>query len=78
VNGIIKELLKENESDITDINHFLYAAAIVITEIATKRGKTVKNGRNKKTLGKIRIQRQISNWRKKLSILADQVRVLII
>jgi hypothetical protein len=30
-NGIIEELLKENETDVTDINHLIYAAATVIT-----------------------------------------------
>jgi hypothetical protein len=31
----------------TDINHFIYAATIVITETIIKPGKTVKNRRNK-------------------------------
>jgi hypothetical protein len=31
INGIIKELLEENESDITDINNLIHAAATVIT-----------------------------------------------
>jgi hypothetical protein len=44
------------------------AAAIVITETITKSGKTVQNIRNKDS-SKLRIQRQVSNWRKELSIL---------
>jgi hypothetical protein len=48
----------------------IYAAATVITEKVTKHGKTVKSRRNKNSW-KIRIQRQISNWRKDLSILAE-------
>jgi hypothetical protein len=47
MNGIIEELLKENETDMTDINHLIYAAATVITEKVTKLGKTVKSRRNK-------------------------------
>jgi hypothetical protein len=43
MNGIIEELLKENENDITDINHLIYAAATVITEKVAKPGKMVKS-----------------------------------
>jgi hypothetical protein len=70
MNGIIEELMKENETDITDLNHLIYAAATVIMEKVTKPGKTVKSRRNKNSW-KIRIKRQISNWRKELSILAE-------
>jgi hypothetical protein len=70
INGIIEELLKEDETDITDMNHLIYAAATVITERITKPGKKVKNRRNKDSW-KIRIQRQISNWRRELSILTE-------
>jgi hypothetical protein len=52
--GIIEELLKEYETDITDLNHSIYAAATVITEEVTKPGKTVKSRRNKNSW-KIRI-----------------------
>jgi hypothetical protein len=48
--------LKEDGTDITDINHLIYAAATVITERITKSGKKVKNRRNKDSW-KIRIQR---------------------
>jgi hypothetical protein len=48
----------------------IYAAATVITGKVTKPGKMVKSGQNK-NCWKIRIQRQISNWRKELSILAE-------
>jgi hypothetical protein len=34
--------LKENETDVTDLNHLIYAAATVIMEKVTKPGKTVK------------------------------------
>lgn len=67
VNGITEERLKENETDITDVNHLIYAAETVIAEIISKPGKTVKNIRNKDSL---RIQREISKWRKELSIIA--------
>jgi hypothetical protein len=39
VNGITEELLKEDETDITDINHLIYAAATVITERINKPDK---------------------------------------
>jgi hypothetical protein len=70
INGIIEELWKEDETDITDINHLIYAAATVITERIAKTGKKVKNRRNKDSW-KIIIQRQISNWRRELSILTE-------
>jgi hypothetical protein len=68
--------LKEDETDITDINQLIYVAGTVITERVTKPGKKVKNRRNKDSW-KIRIQRQISIWRRELSIL-NQAWVLII
>jgi hypothetical protein len=48
----------------------IYAAPTVITEKVTKPGKSIKSRRNKNSW-KSRIQRQISNWRKELSILAE-------
>jgi len=54
INGIIEELLKENETDTEDINHLIHDTATVVTETITERGETVKNTRNKDS-GKIRI-----------------------
>jgi hypothetical protein len=70
MNGILAEILEQNEINITDINHLIYAAATVITERITKPGKMVKSRRNKDSW-QIRIQKQISNWRKELSILTE-------
>jgi hypothetical protein len=56
MNGIIAEILEQNEINITDINHLIYAAATVIAERITKPGKMVKNRRNKDSR-KIRIQK---------------------
>jgi hypothetical protein len=39
IKGITEEVFKEDEADITDINHLIYAAATVITERITKHGK---------------------------------------
>jgi hypothetical protein len=39
IKGIIEEVLKEDETDMTDINHLIYAAATVTTERITKAGK---------------------------------------
>jgi glycerol-3-phosphate cytidylyltransferase-like family protein len=50
VRNVIIELLKKHETDITDINHSIYAAATAITEAITKVGKRVKNIRNKRLL----------------------------
>jgi hypothetical protein len=57
--------LKQDETNITDIKHFIYALAMVITEAITEPGKTVKSRRNKDSW-KIRTQRQISSWRSEL------------
>jgi hypothetical protein len=38
--------VEENETDVTDINHLIYAMAKVITETIIKPGKTMKNIRN--------------------------------
>jgi hypothetical protein len=46
MNGTTEEHLKENETDITDLNHLTYAAATVITEKVTKPGKTVNSRQN--------------------------------
>jgi hypothetical protein len=67
INGINEELLEENDSDITDINNLIYAAVTIITETVNEPSK---GGKNIKTW-KIRMQRQISNWRKEISILAE-------
>jgi len=32
INGVIDELLEEEEMDITDINNLIYAAATIITQ----------------------------------------------
>jgi hypothetical protein len=47
INGITGELLKEDETDIKDINHLIYAAATVITERFTKPDKKSEKKRNK-------------------------------
>jgi hypothetical protein len=50
MNGIIKVLLKENETNVMDIKHLIYVAGTVIIETATKHGKTVKSRRNKNSV----------------------------
>jgi hypothetical protein len=32
INGVIEELLEEEEMDITDINNLIYAAATIVTQ----------------------------------------------
>jgi len=70
INGVIKELLEEDEMDIKDINNLIYAAATIMTQTLNERSKTSKNGRNVK-LSKIIMQKQIRSWRKELSIIAE-------
>jgi hypothetical protein len=63
INGVMEELLEEDEMDITDINNLIYAAATIITQTLNEPGKRIKNRRNVK-FWKIRMQKQISSWRK--------------
>ncbi len=70
VNGIIEELLEEQEVDISDINNLIYAAATIMTLTLNKFSKRNTNSRKVK-FWKIRMQKQISSWRKELSIIAE-------
>ena len=42
INGIIEELLEDNEMNITGINNLKYAAATVMTQTLNEPGKTQK------------------------------------
>jgi len=70
INGVTEELLEEDEMDITDINNLIYAAATIMTQTLNEPSKRGKNRRNVK-LWKIRMQKQISSWRRELSIIAE-------
>ena len=70
MNGIIEVLLEEDESDIADLNNLIYAAATFMTQTMNQPSKRSKNRRNEH-FWKIRMQRQISNWREELSIIAE-------
>ena len=59
----MEELIAEDEMDITDINNLIQAAATIITQTLNEPGKKIKNRRNVK-FWKIRMQKQISGWRK--------------
>jgi len=65
INGVIEELLEEDEMNITDINNLIYAAATIMTQTLNESSKRSKNRRNVK-FWKIRMQKQISSWRKEL------------
>jgi len=70
INGVIEELLEENEMNITDINNLIYAAATIMTQKLNEPNNRSKNRRGVK-FWKIRMQKQISSWRKDLSIIAE-------
>ena len=72
INGVIEELLEEDEMNITDINNLIYATATIMTQTQTliEPSKRSQNRRVVK-FSKIRMQKQISSWRKKLSIMAE-------
>jgi len=56
--------------NITDINNLIYAAATIMTQILNEPNKRSKNIRCVK-FWKIRMQKQISSWRKELSIISE-------
>ena len=68
--GVIEELLEEDEMDITDINSLIYGAATTMTQTLNEPSKRSKNRRNV-NFWKIRMQKQISSWRKESSIIAE-------
>ena len=70
IKGLIKERLEEVEKDITNINNLTYATATIMTLTLNETSKRNKNRRNVK-FWKIRMQKQISSWRKELSIIAE-------
>jgi Skp family chaperone for outer membrane proteins len=59
INGVIEELLEEEEMNITDINNLIYAAATIMTQTLNEPSKRSKNRDAK--FWKIRMQKQISN-----------------
>jgi len=69
INGVIEELL-EDEINITDINNLIYPAATIMTQTRNEPSNRSKNRRDIK-FWKIRIQKQINCWRKKLSIITE-------
>jgi len=70
ISGVIEELLEEDEMNITDINNLIYAAATIMTQTLNEPSKRSKNRRDVK-FWKIIMQKQISSWRKELSIIAE-------
>ena len=68
INGVIEELLEEDEMNITDINKLIYAAATIMTQKLNEPSIRRKNKRVV-MLWKIKIQKKINSWRKKLSII---------
>jgi len=70
INGVMEELLQEDEMDITDLNNLIYTAATIITQTLNEPDKRIKNRRSVK-FWKIRMHKQISSWRKELSIIAE-------
>ena len=70
INRVTEEILEEDEMDITGINNLTYAAATIMKQTLNEPSK---NRRNVK-LWKIRMQKQISSWRKALSIIRAETR----
>ena len=62
--------------NIRDINNLIHAAATIVTRTLNEPSKRSKNRRNVK-FWKIRMQKQISSWRKGLSIIAETEETVI-
>ena len=56
--------------NITDISNLIYAAATIMTQTLNDPSKRSKNRRDVK-FWKIRMKKQVSSWRKELSIIAE-------
>jgi len=69
INGVIEELLEGDEMNMTDINNLIYAAATIMTQTLNDPNKRSKN-RREVNFWKIKMQKQISSWRKELSVIA--------
>ena len=69
INGVMEEPLEEDAIGITNIKNLIYAAATIITQTLNEPVKRITNRRNVK-FWKIRMQKQMSSWRKELSIIA--------
>ena len=41
INGVMEQLLEEDEMDLTDINNLIYAAATIITQTLNELGKRI-------------------------------------
>jgi len=70
INAVTKWLLEEYEMNISDIKKLIYAAATIMTQTPKEPRKRRKNRRDIK-FWKIRMQKQITSWRKELSIIAE-------
>jgi len=57
------EGILEDEMNVTDINNLIYAAATIMTQTQNEPSKRSKKRRNI-MFWKIRMQKQISSWRK--------------
>jgi len=69
INGVIAELL-EDEKNIKDIKNLIHRAEKIIIQTLNEPSKRIKNGRNVK-FWKIKMLKQISSWRKQLSIIDE-------
>ena len=69
INGVIEELLEGDEMNMTDINNLIYAADTIMTQTLNDPNKRSKN-RREVNFWKIKMQKQISSWRKELSVIA--------
>ena len=65
INGVTKELLEEDEMDITDINNLIYTAATIMTQTLNEPSKRSKNRRkvleNKKAETDKRLEKSVMN-----------------
>ena len=68
INGVLEELLEEDEMNRTYINNLIHAAGTIMTLTLNEPSKRNKNRRDV-MFGKIRMQKQINSGRKEFSII---------
>jgi len=73
INEVSEDLLEEDEMIIAVIKKPINAAATIMTQTLSDPSKRKKNRRDIK-FWKIRMQKQISSWRKELSIIVENGR----
>ena len=70
-NIVVKNIIDEQEPDLTSLNHLIYASAVISTELSNEKIKAPKRNVPKKLAWQKRIQKQINTLRSDLGTLKN-------